>query len=30
VSAAGLMATKPYGGGGAYIDRMSDYCGGCA
>jgi len=26
----GLMATKPYTGGGAYIDRMSDYCGGCA
>ena len=25
----GLMATKPYAGGGAYIDRMSDYCGGC-
>ncbi len=25
----GLMATKPYGRG-AYIDRMSDYCGGCA
>jgi deoxyribodipyrimidine photolyase-related protein len=26
----GLMATKPYAGGGAYINRMSDYCGGCA
>jgi deoxyribodipyrimidine photolyase-related protein len=26
----GLMATKPYAAGGAYIDRMSDYCGGCA
>ena len=26
----GLMATKPYASGGAYIDRMSDYCGGCA
>jgi deoxyribodipyrimidine photolyase-related protein len=26
----GLMASKPYAGGGAYIDRMSDYCGGCA
>lgn len=26
----GLMATKPYAGGGAYIDRMSDYCKGCA
>ena len=25
----GLMATKPYASGGAYIDRMSDYCGGC-
>nr|WP_196790987.1 cryptochrome/photolyase family protein [Motilibacter aurantiacus] len=25
----GLMATKPYAAGGAYIDRMSDYCGGC-
>ena len=26
----GLMTTKPYAAGGAYIDRMSDYCGGCA
>ena len=26
----GLMATKPYASGGAYIDRMSDFCGGCA
>jgi deoxyribodipyrimidine photolyase-related protein len=26
----GVMATKPYASGGAYIDRMSDYCGGCA
>lgn len=26
----GLMATKPYAGGGAYINRMSDYCKGCA
>jgi deoxyribodipyrimidine photolyase-related protein len=26
----GLMATKPYAGGGAYIHRMSDYCGDCA
>lgn len=25
----GLMATKPYASGGAYIDRMSDYCGDC-
>lgn len=25
----GLMATKPYAAGGAYIDRMSDYCRGC-
>jgi deoxyribodipyrimidine photolyase-related protein len=25
----GLMATKPYGGGGGYINRMSDYCGDC-
>ncbi len=26
----GLMATKPYASGGAYINRMSDYCPGCA
>jgi deoxyribodipyrimidine photolyase-related protein len=26
----GRMATKPYAAGGAYIDRMSDYCRGCA
>jgi deoxyribodipyrimidine photolyase-related protein len=26
----GLMATKPYASGGAYIDRMSNYCSGCA
>ncbi|MDP3713894.1 MAG: cryptochrome/photolyase family protein [Mycobacteriales bacterium] len=26
----GLMATKPYASGGAYIDRMSDYCTPCA
>ena len=26
----GRMATKPYAGGGAYIDRMSDYCGSCS
>jgi deoxyribodipyrimidine photolyase-related protein len=25
----GVMMTKPYAGGGAYIDRMSDFCGGC-
>jgi deoxyribodipyrimidine photolyase-related protein len=25
----GLMATKPYASGGAYIKRMSDYCGSC-
>jgi deoxyribodipyrimidine photolyase-related protein len=25
----GRMATKPYVSGGAYIDRMSDYCRGC-
>ncbi|MDI1296894.1 MAG: cryptochrome/photolyase family protein, partial [bacterium] len=26
---AGRLATKPYAGGGAYINRMSDHCGGC-
>jgi deoxyribodipyrimidine photolyase-related protein len=26
----GLMATKPYAGGGNYINRMSDHCRGCA
>lgn len=26
---AGRMSTKPYAGGGSYINRMSDYCGGC-
>jgi deoxyribodipyrimidine photolyase-related protein len=26
----GVLATKPYVAGGAYLDRMSDYCGGCA
>ena len=26
----GVVATKPYASGGAYIDRMSDFCGGCA
>jgi len=25
----GVMATKPYASGGSYLDRMSDYCGGC-
>jgi deoxyribodipyrimidine photolyase-related protein len=25
----GLMATKPYAAGGAYINRMSDFCSGC-
>jgi len=25
----GLMATKPYASGGAYINRMSDHCRGC-
>ncbi len=25
----GLMASKPYAAGGAYINRMSDYCGHC-
>lgn len=25
----GVLATKPYAGGGAYINRMSDFCGGC-
>ncbi len=26
----GLFASKPYAASGAYIDRMSDYCGSCA
>jgi deoxyribodipyrimidine photolyase-related protein len=26
----GTIATKPYAAGGAYIDRMSDHCKGCA
>src|SRR3712207_8734968 len=25
----GVRAAEPYAAGGAYIDRMSDYCGGC-
>jgi deoxyribodipyrimidine photolyase-related protein len=27
---AGLMASKPYAASGNYINKMSDYCGGCA
>ena len=26
----GVIASKPYASSGAYINRMSDYCGGCA
>jgi len=26
----GMMATKPYSSGGAYINKMSDHCKGCA
>ncbi|ANY05858.1 cryptochrome/photolyase family protein [Pseudonocardia sp. HH130630-07] len=26
----GAMVTKPYSSGGAYIDRMTDFCSGCA
>ncbi len=26
----GRMASKPYAASGAYIDKMSDFCGGCA
>lgn len=26
----GRLATKPYASGGAYINKMSDHCGGCA
>ncbi len=25
----GIVATKPYAAGGAYVNRMTDYCGGC-
>jgi deoxyribodipyrimidine photolyase-related protein len=25
----GLLASKPYAAGGAYIDRMSNYCSSC-
>ncbi|MEV0392611.1 cryptochrome/photolyase family protein [Polymorphospora rubra] len=25
----GRMSTRPYAAGGAYVNRMSDYCGGC-
>ncbi len=25
----GLIATKPYAAGGAYLNRMTDHCGGC-
>ena len=27
---SGLLASKPYAASGAYINRMSDYCSGCA
>ena len=26
----GMVATKPYASGGAYVNRMSDHCGRCA
>ena len=25
----GILGSKPYAGGGAYINRMSDHCGSC-
>ena len=25
----GLLATKPYASGGAYLNRMSNHCGDC-
>lgn len=25
----GIVATKPYAAGGAYVNKMTDYCGGC-
>jgi deoxyribodipyrimidine photolyase-related protein len=25
----GMMSTKPYAGGGSYISKMTNYCGGC-
>ncbi len=25
----GVLATKPYAGGGNYINKMTDHCGGC-
>jgi deoxyribodipyrimidine photolyase-related protein len=26
----GMLATKPYASGGAYLNKMSNHCGGCA
>jgi len=28
--ATDVVSTKPYGSSGSYIDRMSDFCDGCA